>query len=206
MENPVCIVTKSSDKAKVLQGCVFVVGDECTMANKIAIDAVNRTMQDLRGNTLLFGGATVLFPGDFRQILPVVTKGTRADEINACLKRSILWRCCKKTPFKRKHESTFSRFREFSTILLDVGDGKCPEVNSTHDIELPTALCQVVADTETLIHSIYDYVHDLNIKEDSWFCERSILATINDQVSVLNQRMLDKIPGESQTYLSINTV
>ncbi|GFT97319.1 uncharacterized protein TNCV_2899141 [Trichonephila clavipes] len=32
------------------------------------------------------------------------------------------------------------------------------------------------------------------------------LTTINDQVSVLNQRILDKIPGESQTYLSINTV
>ncbi|GFS55860.1 ATP-dependent DNA helicase [Trichonephila clavipes] len=95
---------------------------------------------------------------------------------------------------------------EFSKILLDVGEGKCPEVNSTHDIELPTGLCQVVADIETLIHSIYDDVHDLNIKEDSWLCERSILATINDQVSVLNQRMLDKIPGESQTYLSINTV
>ncbi|GFT18620.1 ATP-dependent DNA helicase [Trichonephila clavipes] len=95
---------------------------------------------------------------------------------------------------------------EFSKILLDVGEGKCPEVNSTHDIELTTGLCQVVVDTETLIHSIYDDVHDLNIKADSWLRERSILATINDQVSLLNQRMLDKIPGESQTYISINTV
>ncbi|GFY63906.1 ATP-dependent DNA helicase [Trichonephila inaurata madagascariensis] len=95
---------------------------------------------------------------------------------------------------------------EFSKVLLDVGERKCPEVNSTHDIELSIGLCQVVADSETLIHSIYDDVHDLNIKEDSWLCERSILAPINDQVIVLNQRMLDKIPGESQTYLSINTV
>ncbi|GFS55863.1 ATP-dependent DNA helicase [Trichonephila clavipes] len=90
MENPVCSVTKNSDKAKVLQDCVFVVWEECTMANKISIEAVNRTMQDLRGNTLLFGGATFLFAGDFRQTLPVVTKGTRAEEINACLKRSVL--------------------------------------------------------------------------------------------------------------------
>ncbi|GFX68491.1 ATP-dependent DNA helicase [Trichonephila clavipes] len=41
MENPVCSVTKNSDKAKVLQDCVFVVWDECTMANKISIEAVN---------------------------------------------------------------------------------------------------------------------------------------------------------------------
>ncbi|GFS77088.1 ATP-dependent DNA helicase [Trichonephila clavipes] len=94
---------------------------------------------------------------------------------------------------------------EFSKIL-DVEEGKCPEVNSTHDLELPTSLCQVVVDTETLIHNIYDDVLDLNIKEDSWLCERSILASINDQITVLNQRMLDKIPGQSQTYLSINTV
>ncbi|GFT04160.1 ATP-dependent DNA helicase [Trichonephila clavipes] len=86
MENSVCSVTKNSDKVKVLQDCVFVVRDECTMANKISIEAVNRTMQDLRGITLLFGGATFLFAGDFRQILPVVTKGTRAYEINACLR------------------------------------------------------------------------------------------------------------------------
>ncbi|GFY22043.1 ATP-dependent DNA helicase [Trichonephila clavipes] len=205
MENPVCSVTKNSDKAKLLQDCIFVVWDECTMANKISIEAVNRTMQDLRGNTLLFGGATILFAGEFRQILSVVTKGTRADEINACLKRLVLWRYCKKLHLKENMRA-HSADSEFSKILLDVGEGKCPEVNSTHDIELPTGLCQVVADTETLIHSIYDDVHDLNIKEDSWLCERSILATINYQVSVLNQRMLDKIPGESQTYLSINTI
>ncbi|GFY23143.1 ATP-dependent DNA helicase [Trichonephila clavipes] len=35
MENSVCSVTKNSDKAKVLQDCVFVVWGECTMANKI---------------------------------------------------------------------------------------------------------------------------------------------------------------------------
>ncbi|GFV71823.1 ATP-dependent DNA helicase [Trichonephila clavipes] len=42
MENPVCNITKNSDKAKVLQECVFVVWDECTMANKISIEAVEQ--------------------------------------------------------------------------------------------------------------------------------------------------------------------
>ncbi|GFT97375.1 ATP-dependent DNA helicase [Trichonephila clavipes] len=75
-------------------------------------------------------------------------------------------------------------------ILLDVGEGKCPEVNSIHDFELPTSLCQVVVDAETLIDSIYYDVHDLSIKEDSWLCERLILAPINDQVTAFNQRIL----------------
>lgn len=57
-------ISKNSHKAKVLQDCVFVVWDECTMANKVSIEAVNRTMQDLRNNNQLFGGVTFLFAGD----------------------------------------------------------------------------------------------------------------------------------------------
>ncbi|GBP54905.1 hypothetical protein EVAR_29747_1 [Eumeta japonica] len=56
--------------------------------------------------------------------------------------------------------------KEFSKFLFDVGEGQCPEVNSTHDIELSTGLCPVVADTETLIHSIYDDCRNLNMNED----------------------------------------
>lgn len=58
----------------------------------------------------------------------------------------------------------YSADSEFSKILLDVGEGKCPEVNSNHDLELPTSLCQVVADTETLIHSIYDVTISISKK------------------------------------------
>ena len=36
-------------------------------------------------------GCTILFYGEFRQIFPVIDRGTRADEINAYLKRSYLW-------------------------------------------------------------------------------------------------------------------
>lgn len=82
---------------------------------------------------------------------------------------------------------------EFSKIILDLGDGKCPETNSNHNIELPISLCQAVADTETLIQSIYDDIHNLNIKEDSWMCDRLILAPTNDQVTTLNQHILNII-------------
>ena len=49
-------------------------------------------MQDLNGNDKLFGGAILLLSGDFRQTLPVIPRSTYADEINACLKQSFLWR------------------------------------------------------------------------------------------------------------------
>lgn len=54
------------------------------MANKKSVEAFHRTMQDLRGNQQLFGGALILLSGDFRQTLPVIPRSTPADEINAC--------------------------------------------------------------------------------------------------------------------------
>ncbi|GFT67745.1 ATP-dependent DNA helicase [Trichonephila clavipes] len=146
MENPICSVSKNSHKAKILKDCVFVVSNECAMTNKVPIEAANRTLQGLRGNNLLFGGVTFLFAGDFRQILPVVTKSTQADEINTCLKHSVLCRHCRKFHLKenmREHSAD----SDFSKILLDVGEGKRPEVTSTPDIELPTGLFQIGAGT-----------------------------------------------------------
>ena len=38
-----------------------------------------------------FGGKVFIASGDWRQILPVVRRGTRASIIGSCLKRSYLW-------------------------------------------------------------------------------------------------------------------
>ena len=45
---------------------------------------------------------------------------------------------------------------EFCKILLDIGEGKYPEINSSYDIEIPAVLCQVVEETDTLIQSIHE--------------------------------------------------
>jgi hypothetical protein len=37
------------------------------------------------------GSCTVIISEDFRQILPVVVKATRVDEINVSLKKSYIW-------------------------------------------------------------------------------------------------------------------
>jgi hypothetical protein len=45
------------------------------MQHKHAIEAVDRTLQDLLENNSPFGGKIVLFGGDFRQTLPVIPHG-----------------------------------------------------------------------------------------------------------------------------------
>ncbi|KAJ8874226.1 hypothetical protein PR048_025068 [Dryococelus australis] len=69
----------------------LIMWDECTMSHRAHVEAVDRTSKDLRSSTAIMGGVTFVFAGDFRQTLPVVTKGMRADIIKAFLKSSPLW-------------------------------------------------------------------------------------------------------------------
>jgi ATP-dependent DNA helicase PIF1 len=61
------------------------------MTHKKSIEALDRSLQDLRGDRRPFGNALLLLAGDFRQTLPVLPRSTPADEINACLKYSALF-------------------------------------------------------------------------------------------------------------------
>ena len=61
------------------------------MMHKHGFEALDRTLQEVRGNKQLMGGMTLLLAGDFRQTLPIVSRGTSADELKACLKASYLW-------------------------------------------------------------------------------------------------------------------
>ncbi|MCI00855.1 helicase-like protein, partial [Trifolium medium] len=45
-----------------------------------------------KGNSSkIFGGKVMVFGGDFRQILPVVPRGSRSDIIHASLNLSYIW-------------------------------------------------------------------------------------------------------------------
>lgn len=65
-DSPVCNISKNSNKAKVIQDACLIVWDECKMANKKAVVAVDKTFQDLRNNQNNMGGITFIFSGDFR--------------------------------------------------------------------------------------------------------------------------------------------
>ena len=46
--------------------------DEAPMTNKLAFEALDRTLKDLTGKSQPMGGMCMLLCGDFRQILPVI--------------------------------------------------------------------------------------------------------------------------------------
>ena len=157
VENPTCNIAKGSGMAKVLQTCKLIVWDECTMAHKKSLEALDRTLQDLRGNKRQFGGALIVLAGDFRQTFPVIPKSTPADELNACLKASYLWQYVQKftlTTNMRVHLQQDASSVIFLKQLLDLGNGKFPIDAATKCISFPSNFCTIVPSIEQLIQNV----------------------------------------------------
>ena len=133
------------------------VWDECTMAHKKALEAVNRTLQDIRENNQLIGGLVVILAGGFRQTLPVIPRGTPTDEINACLKQSALWqhvKTLKLTLNMRVHLYHDPSASDFSENLLKIDEGRVIS-NPKGNIRLTVPnLCQLVPDLDSLINCL----------------------------------------------------
>ncbi|CAH1413425.1 unnamed protein product [Lactuca virosa] len=80
-----CKITKQSGKAQILRKAKVIIWDEAAMAKRQAVEAVDRTMQDITYEKLPFGGKIMVMGGDFRQVLPVVRRGTRAQIVDSSL-------------------------------------------------------------------------------------------------------------------------
>lgn len=52
-DTPTCNITKNSRMGKVLRICELIIWDECTMAHKKALEALDRSLQNLRGNVVV---------------------------------------------------------------------------------------------------------------------------------------------------------
>jgi hypothetical protein len=207
-ETPTCNIVKNSGMLKVLQSCQLIIWDECTMTHKKALEALHRTLQDFRGNEQLFGGALILLSGDFRQTLPVLPRSTPADELNACLKSSFLWRHVQKLTLKTnmrvqlQHDASAECFAK---QLLDIGNGKMAIDESTKCITLPTDFCKITSTRDELIEKVFPNIAH-HYKNHQWLTERAILAAKNNDVNAINFTIQNEIPGEATTYKSIDTV
>jgi hypothetical protein len=79
----ICGFTKQSGIAKLLQAATLIIWDEASMTKRQAVEALDKSMREIMDKPELpFGGKTVVFGGDFRQVLPVVRKGSRAQIVD----------------------------------------------------------------------------------------------------------------------------
>ncbi|XP_062201509.1 uncharacterized protein LOC133904042 [Phragmites australis] len=87
-----CSITKQSGTTKLLQVVSLIMWDEASMTKRQAMEALDNSMCDVMGRSnVLFGEKTVVFGGDFRQVLPIVRKGSRSQIVDSMLRKSYLW-------------------------------------------------------------------------------------------------------------------
>ncbi|XP_063987756.1 uncharacterized protein LOC135167948 [Diachasmimorpha longicaudata] len=206
-ETPTCNVSKNSAMAKVLQQCKLIVWDECTMAHKKSLEALDRTLKDLRSNNNRFGGAMILLSGDFRQTLPVIPRSTPADELNACLKSSNLWKHVKVLHLSKNMRVELQNDQSgniFSKQRIDIGNGKFPIDMLTGCINFPQSFCQLTRSKDELIQKVFPDVSQ-NYRNHDWLSERAILAAKNIDVNELNFKIQEQITGDLRIYKSVDS-
>ncbi|AQK61278.1 hypothetical protein ZEAMMB73_Zm00001d054100 [Zea mays] len=205
-DGAVCSFTKQSGTAKLLQKASLIIWDEASMTKRQAIEALDNSMRDIMGRPELpFGGRTVVFGGDFRQVLPVVRKGSRAQIVAASLRSSYLWESmCHLKLVQNMRAQSDPWFAEY---LLRVGGGT-EEANNDGDVRLPDEVCVPYTgndrDLDRLIDDIYPNLNE-NMSNTSYITSRAILSTRNDWVDMINMRMIDRFQGEQMMYHSFDT-
>jgi hypothetical protein len=89
-DGSVCKFSKQSDTADLFRRAALVIWDEVAMTKRQSIETLDRSLQDIMGCELSFGRKAMVFGGDFKQVLPVVPRGTRAQIMDATLLRSYI--------------------------------------------------------------------------------------------------------------------
>ena len=85
-ESSVCAIPRNFDLAKLIEITDLVIWDNAPMQHRHIHEAVNRTFKDIRRcQDKLFGGLTIVFGGDFKQILPVIVKESHPEIVGACM-------------------------------------------------------------------------------------------------------------------------
>ncbi|KAG2761366.1 hypothetical protein Pcac1_g26729 [Phytophthora cactorum] len=182
-----------------------------------------------------FGGKVFVLSGDFRQILPVVVRGTPAQTIDACLKSSTLWSKFQQLHLREnmrvmsaQNESTATELAEFSEFLLQVGEGRhesnpvlgldCLKIPKNMLIENPVE--ELSGDREDedirpgaiprgltrMVDEMYADINTPEIANDEYFANRTILTTTNAVVQRINEAVAQRLEGVSQEYLSTDSV
>jgi hypothetical protein len=211
-----CEMTPRSEIASFIKRAKIIVWDECSMVSKDLIETVNRSFQDIMDNTAPFGGCLIVFGGDFRQVLPIIRGASRSVIVSQCLNKASFWpqvqsmRLHTNMRVQQALDSNDSdlaaELQQFAEYLLQVGQGTVPTLRlpgnrSTNLIPIPQNMLLPGDNLLNLIRSIYFDIANSAL-DPEYFVERAILTAKNKDVKVINNLLLNCLPGHTVSYVS----
>ncbi|GBO46218.1 hypothetical protein AVEN_94312-1, partial [Araneus ventricosus] len=191
-----CNLKPNTSEAKILLDAKVIVWDEAPMTHVHAFLAVDRLLKDLTKCDEPFGGKIILLGGDFRQVLPVILRGSRSLTVSSCIKKHRLWSdffVMKLTENMRAFDSE----KEFASWLLHVGEGENGE-----KIQLPPFCYPEIQDPVQQLFSDIDF----KTVTPELLKGRAILTVTNDLSMQINNRVLECMPGNEVIYESIDNI
>ncbi|KAL3646403.1 hypothetical protein CASFOL_011583 [Castilleja foliolosa] len=212
-----CNIRKGTPLADLMVRCKLIIWDEAPMMHKYCFEAVNNSLQDIMedidptNKSKPFGGKTVVFGGDFRQILPVVPKGSRQDIVNATINSSFLWRYCNVLRLTKNmrlqgldDRDERAKLKVFSEWIANIGDGNIGVANDGFSsVEIPEdMLIKYSGDPiAAIVEDTYPMFRD-SIDDPMFLKDRAILAPTIEVVNSINEYMNSLNLSEGYTYLS----
>ncbi|XP_020194578.1 uncharacterized protein [Aegilops tauschii subsp. strangulata] len=151
--------------------------DEATMSKRQVVEALDNSMRDIMGRRdRPFGGKTIVFGRDFRQLRLVTNM--------------------------RAHNDTWFadyllRVGNGTEEANDQGNIRLPE-----DICVPST--GEADDLEKLIDHVFPSLDD-NMSDLNYMTSRAILSTMNDNIDKINIRMVERFRGEEVIYHSFDS-
>jgi ATP-dependent DNA helicase PIF1 len=195
-EYSTCEIGPKDPLAALIRRARLIIWDEAPMMHRHCFEAVDRTLKDImKEKRYPFGGKVVVLGGDFRQILPVIPKGTRYEIVQSTRNSSHLWQHCEVLTLTTNMrllsgctDSDVEEQRRFSEWILGIGDGSIEDADDDYiKIQVPSDLL-IHASGDPLaamVESTYpNLLHSMN--DPSIFRDRAILAPKNAIVDAIN--------------------
>jgi hypothetical protein len=204
-ETSMCRIPRNGDLAELLQQTSLIIWDEAPMQHRHVIETVERTLRDVRHSEEPFGGIVVAWGGDFAQTLPVIRLGSKEEIVAACLQASSLWRHVEvlRLTENMRVDQNDPESVQFSQWLLKVASGR--DLPDNHKMDVPVHM-RTPTNLEDLINKVYPGIEGGVALGSQYFLKRAILASRNQEVSEINEKVLDKFPGQVYTYNSVDKV
>ncbi|XP_019199615.1 PREDICTED: uncharacterized protein LOC109193230, partial [Ipomoea nil] len=127
----------------------------------------------------------IMQSGDFRQILPVIPKGTRQDIVGASINASYLWRSCKVFRLTKnlrlrslQSDTEVKEIEKFAKWIANIGDGTIGDC-------LHGEYRAILTPTLDIVDAVNEYMNDYNNAEGRTYLSCDSVCKSNSNVDML---------------------
>ncbi|KAG5582297.1 hypothetical protein H5410_052924 [Solanum commersonii] len=220
-EDSTCNLKQGTPLAHLLIKTKLIIWDETPMMHKHCFEALDKTLRDIIGykdatkSELPFSGKTIVLGGDFRQILPVIPKGSRQDIVHATLNSSYLWphyellTLTKNIRLQNSDADTdLKELQEFFDWILVVRDGSIGNSFDGIDKVLIPKDLLITEYTDPIAAIVKSTYPDFstNCNDVGYLQQRVILTPTLDMVESINQYMISLNHNPEKSYLSSDKI